>query len=436
MTKQAVKKGAGIKKFSVQNFKNELLGEVSSKTADKELEWIMMPKAYQEAINLPGIPMGRGVTFIRGWSDTGKSTLKNLAIANAMKQGILPVIFETEGNFDFQYAKDCGMAIEPVYDDVKYTDEETGGITVRREIVDWEGDYFLFTNTKMCEFCGDMDYSTSTRKSKKRKVAVIEDIAYIINTFLDKQDNGEIPMPLLFIWDSVGSIQSYKSYMSKSGNNQFDAGSISTAFKPIFGRISASKEIGSPYTNTFIVINKIWQDVMNSMGGAVSVENSGGKAMFYAARLGLHCGGVSKAATKKLKAVLKGQEYQYGTLTTLSVVKNQLPVITAKDQEIYQGDTFDPKVNVTATDAEDGDLTSTIEIVENTVDTTKIGEYKVIYKVVDSSKDEQIKEIKVTVVERKLKEVSGILYFDYLKKLFYLKLNYHKNVFNKLLLLW
>ena len=325
MTKQAVKKGAGIKKFSVQNFKNELLGEVSSKTADKELEWIMMPKAYQEAINLPGIPMGRGVTFIRGWSDTGKSTLKNLAIANAMKQGILPVIFETEGNFDFQYAKDCGMAIEPVYDDVEYTDEETGEITVKREIVDWEGDYFLFTNTKMCEFCGDMDYSTSTKKSKKRKVAVIEDIAYIINTFLDKQDNGEIPMPLLFIWDSVGSIQSYKSYMSKSGNNQFDAGSISTAFKPIFGRISASKEIGSPYTNTFIVINKIWQDVMNSMGGAVSVENSGGKAMFYAARLGLHCGGVSKAATKKLKAVLKGQEYQYGTLTKLSVVKNQLP---------------------------------------------------------------------------------------------------------------
>ncbi len=100
----------------------------------------------------------------------------------------------------------------------------------------------------------------------------------------------------------------------------------------------------------------------------------------------------------------------------VTVVKNQLPVINAKDQEIYQGDTFDPKANVTATDAEDGDLTSAIEIVENTVDTTKIGEYKVIYKVVDSSKDEQIKEIKVTVVERKLKEVSGILYFDYLKK--------------------
>lgn len=325
MTKQAVKKGAGIqKKFNIQDFKSEMLGETTAKTADKELEWIIMPKAYQDAINLPGIPQGR-VTFVRGWSDTGKSTLKNLAIASAMRQGILPVIFETEGNFDFQYAKDCGMDIEPVYEDVEYTDEETGETTINREIVNWAGDYFLFTNSKMCEFCGDMDYSTGTKKSKKRKVAVIEDIAYIINTFLDKQDNGELPMPLLFVWDSVGSIQSYRSLMSKSGNNQFDAGSIATAFKPIFGRIASSKEIGSPYTNTLFTVNKIWQDVANSMGGAVSVENSGGKAIFYASRLGLHCGGTAKASVKKLKAVLKGQEYQYGTLTKLSVVKNQLP---------------------------------------------------------------------------------------------------------------
>ena len=321
MAKQAIKKGAGIKtaKFSVENLKNNLLGEKVAKAADKELEWILMPKGFQDALKLPGIPMGRGVTTVRGWSDTGKSTIKNCAIAAAMRQGILPVIFETEGNFDFQYAKDCGMAIEPVYEDVEHVDEETGEVTVKNEITDWKGDYILFTNTKMCEFCGDMDYSTGTRKKEKRRVAVIEDIAFIINTLLDKQDNGEIPMPILFVWDSVGSIQSFKSYASKVGNNQFDANAISVAFKPIFGRISASKEVGSPYTNTLLFINKIWQDNTNSMGGAVSVENSGGKAIFFATRLGIHCGGTAKPAVKKLKATLKGQEYQYGTLSKLSV---------------------------------------------------------------------------------------------------------------------
>lgn len=330
MAKQAIKKGVMSKvinkKDLINKLKSDMLGEKQSKTADKELEWIIMPPAYQKALNLPGIPMGRGVCTVRGWSDTGKSTIKNCAIAAAMKQGILPVIFETEGNFDFQYAKDCGMDITPIYDDVEHVDEETGEVSVKKEIVDWEGNYFLFTSTKMCEFCGDMDYSTGTKKSKKRKVAVIEDIAYIINTFLDKQDEGEIPMPILFVWDSVGSIQSYKSYVSKTGNNQFDANAIAVSFKPIFNRISASKEIGAPYTNTLLVVNKIWQDNMNSVGGAVSIENSGGKAMYFASRLGIHCGGTAKASTKKLKATLKGHEYQYGTLAKINVYKNQLPV--------------------------------------------------------------------------------------------------------------
>ena len=174
MAKQAIKKGVGIhNSFDVQNLKTSLFGnEENSRVADKELEWILMPKGFQDALKLPGIPMARGAVICRGWSDTGKSTVKNCCIAGAMKQGILPVIFETEGNFDFQYAKDCGMQIEPVYDDVEHIDEETGEVTVKREIVDWKCDYILFTNSKMCDFCGDMDYKTSTKKTKKRKVAV------------------------------------------------------------------------------------------------------------------------------------------------------------------------------------------------------------------------------------------------------------------------
>lgn len=317
--KQPLKKKE-VKSFNVKDFKKDFLGEKVSKTADKELEWLIMPSAFQEAVKLPGIPMGR-TTMVRGWSDTGKSTLKNLAIAAAMRQGVLPVIFETEGNFDFQYAKDCGMDIEPIYGEIE--DEETG--EVRDGIVDWEGNYVLFTPTKMCDFCGKMDYSTGKEVSKQRRVAVIEDIGYIINTFLDKQDNGELPMPLLFIWDSVGSIQSWKSYTSKVGNNMFDAGAINTVFKPIFARISTSKEVGSPYTNTMFVVNKIWQDNANSVGGAVAIKNSGGEAFQYGVRLQIHVGGVAKAGTKKLKATLKGEEYQYGTVTKIAVYKNQLP---------------------------------------------------------------------------------------------------------------
>lgn len=322
MPKQPLKKKE-VQKFSVSAFKKEQMGNLSM-SADKELEWILMPEAFQEAIKLPGIPMGR-TSMVRGWSDTGKSTLKNLAIANAMKQGIMPVIFETEANFDFNYAKDCGMDITPVYGDIEEVDEETGEVTTKRGIVDWEGDYILFTPKKMCEYCGDMDYSLGKKVTKKRKVAVIEDIGYIINTFLDMQDDGIIQAPMLFVWDSVGSIISWKSYTAKAANNMFDANAINTTFKPIFARIASSKELDAPYTNTMFCVNKVWKDTANSMGGAVAIANSGGEAFQYGIRLGIHVGGTAKAGTKKLKATLKGEEYQYGNITKISVFKNQLP---------------------------------------------------------------------------------------------------------------
>ena len=314
--KQPLKKKE-VPAFSVKDFKKNFLGEKVGKIADKELEWVIMPKAFQEATRLPGFPLGRA-TVIRGWTNTGKSTLKNLAIAAAMRQGMLPVIFETEGNFDFQYAKDCGMDITPVYGPDPETGEET--------IVDWEGDYILFTGSKICEFCGDMDYSKGEKVKTKRNVPVIEDLGYIINTFLDEQHEGNIPMPILFIWDSIGTIESWKSYSSKSTNNMWDAGAIKTTFKHIFSRIAASKEVGAPYTNGMIAINQIWKDNQNSMGGATAIANSGGEAFKYGCRLGIHCGGVATQGTKKLKATVKGAETEYGTVTKISVYKNQLPI--------------------------------------------------------------------------------------------------------------
>jgi hypothetical protein len=73
------------------------------------------------------------------------------------------------------------------------------------------------------------------------------------------------------------------------------------------------------------VVNKVWKDNQNSVGGATAIANSGGEAFQYGVRLQIHVGGVAKAGTKKLKATYKGEEYQYGTVTKIAVYKNQLP---------------------------------------------------------------------------------------------------------------
>lgn len=79
---------------------------------------------------------------------------------------------------------------------------------------------------------------------------------------------------------------------------------------------------------------------------------------------------------------------------------NSAPVIKATDKTITVGDTFDPMADVTAEDAEDGDLTDKIEVVKNTVDTKKASKYEVTYKVTDSDGATRTKTIKVTVKEK------------------------------------
>lgn len=76
---------------------------------------------------------------------------------------------------------------------------------------------------------------------------------------------------------------------------------------------------------------------------------------------------------------------------------NHVPTISASDKTITVGDKFDPLKDVTSTDEEDGDLTSQIKVINNTVNTKKAGTYEVTYQVTDSQGAIVTKTIKVTV---------------------------------------
>ena len=76
---------------------------------------------------------------------------------------------------------------------------------------------------------------------------------------------------------------------------------------------------------------------------------------------------------------------------------NEIPVINAVDKMLTVGDTFDVKKDVTASDAEDGNLTDKIEVIRNEVDTGKAGTYEVTYKVTDCQGASSTKTILVTV---------------------------------------
>lgn len=337
MKQPVVKKGQGLVKrpgiaairASVGLSDIKCGSELATSCAEKPLSFIPMGEAFQEALKLPGIPEGY-TTLVSGWSNTGKSTLKNTLIASCQEKGILPVIFETEGNFDFNYAINCGMQATPVYGKLmkEFVDTETGEIVAKEVdgIVDYTGEFLFYDHKILAKVYGNFDYSTGKETKTARSLAVIEDIAKCMGDILDKQESGEIPMPICFIWDSIGSISSFKSVKSNTGNNMFDAGALSAAFNMVLNnRIPSSRKVDSPYTNTFFCVNKIWNDSQNAVGGAASIEMKGGKTFYYGSRLILHVGGIAKAGTKKLTATAGGQNYNYGIETRIRVMKNQLP---------------------------------------------------------------------------------------------------------------
>ena len=109
MAGQPLKKKDTAKKPTLASFK-EAMGLTNNagnakkpSNADKKMEWLIMPKAFQDALKLPGIPLSY-VSAIAGHSNTGKSTLVNHAIVAAQRQKLIPVIYDTENNFDFTYA--------------------------------------------------------------------------------------------------------------------------------------------------------------------------------------------------------------------------------------------------------------------------------------------------------------------------------------------
>lgn len=79
-------------------------------------------------------------------------------------------------------------------------------------------------------------------------------------------------------------------------------------------------------------------------------------------------------------------------------IVNNAPSINANDASIKTGMSFNPLSLANASDQEDGNLTNKIQIVENTVDLSKAGSYKIVYKVTDSQGKSATKEIKVNVI--------------------------------------
>jgi len=291
---------AELKKgFSLDKFKEKKL--LSGNVKFKDQQWIPLSNAFQEVTSIPGIPMGH-IVMLRGHSDTGKTTALLEAAVSAQKAGILPVFIITEMKWNWEHAIQMGLQVE------QSVDHTTG------EVTDYGG-FFIYVD--------------------RETLNTIEDVAGFILDLIDEQKKGSLPYDLLFLWDSIGSVPCELSVRSNKNNAEWNAGAMSTQFGNLVNqRIVMSRKESMPYTNTLVVVNKVWTQKPESPMGQPRLENKGGKTMWYDATFVVTFGNIMNAGTSKIKAIKDGKQVEFAKRTNLQIDKNHINGITTRGKII------------------------------------------------------------------------------------------------------
>lgn len=307
----AIKTSSG-RAFDLDAFKKSKF--LSSTVKFKDQEWIPFSKPLQDALGIPGVPMG-GITILRGHTNTGKSTTLHELAGNAQRMGVLPVYIITEMKHSWSFARKLGFQMEDV------VDESTG------EVMDYKG-FFLYAD--------------------RTSLNSIEDMASFVADLLDEQHRGKLPFNLCFFIDSVGAIPCKMSLEQKSNNPQWNAGAYSQQFGNFIDqRIAMSRKEGQPYTNTLVIVNKVWVSPAESKFAQPKMRNKGGDSIAYDSSLMITFGNITNSGISKIKAIKNGKEVEFATRTKVSCDKNHVTGITTKSTIVMTVDGFiedDPKV--------------------------------------------------------------------------------------------
>lgn len=298
--KIAVSKSLSSKKLNFDLTKFKKSKNLNRSVRYKDQEWLVVSKAFQEATGVPGIPVGH-ITVVRGHSDTGKTTLLLEAAVSAQKLGKIPVLIVTEMKWDWTHAKIMGFEFEEV------VDTDSGELT-------YDGNFIYVDRSSL---------------------NTIEDVAAFIADLMDEQNKGKLPADLVFLWDAVGTIPCQLSLDSKKNNNEWNAGAISTQFgNYIDQQIIMSRKQESKYTNTFVIVNKIWVMKPQSYGEMPKLKNKGGETFYSDSTLVITFGNVTNQGTSKIKATKGGKEVEFGKRTKVQIEKNHVNGITTSTRII------------------------------------------------------------------------------------------------------
>lgn len=274
------------KKFDLSGY---LKKDEAEEVIYKPLQFVNMPKVFQDATGVSGIPLGY-LSMGYGLSDSGKTEILLHAAKQASEQDILPILVVGENKMEKDRLLEKGL----IPGENCIVEE---GITTLEEFYD-------FVSMKVEDI-----------KTKKLK------------------------MNCLILLDSIASLPSKESFeITKEGKIIKKYGPQKNAavigyYNPIIAkRVASTREMDSDYSLGVFLVNQAYKQPPEFPGAPTILVPNGGEKIWFT--LGLT---FEVKEGKRFKVTVNGRDYEIGLITRLKVKKNHINGIYTSGEVVFAG---------------------------------------------------------------------------------------------------
>jgi len=261
------------KKFELGNYVKK---EEIEETVYKPLQCVNMPKVFQDAIGLPGIPLGHS-TMIFGLSDSGKTDILLKVAKQAIEQDILPFIVVTENKLDKERLEAYGL--------------------------------------KHGENC-----------ILEEKIKTLEEVYDYISMKVEDIKKGRLEQNTLILWDSwAGTHAKDTVEIDKDGrilkkHSVMKNAQVGGQYNSIvMERISDTRKIDCDYSLGLLMLNQAYTSPPEFPGAPPGIIANGGNKIWFPLSLSI----LIKEG-KRIKTTVNGRDFKIGLISKLRVEKNHI----------------------------------------------------------------------------------------------------------------
>lgn len=274
------------KKFELMDYVKK---EEIEETVYKPLQYVVMPKVFQDAVGLPGIALGHS-SMIFGLSDSGKTDILLKVAKEAVAQDIVPFLIITENKMDKQRLSDYGLV---------------------------HGENCII----------------------EEQLKTLEDVYDYISMKVEDIKKGRLKQNTIVLWDSwAGTHAKDTIEIDKDGrilkkHSVMKNAQVGGQYNSIvMERIASTREMSCDYSLGLLMLNQAYTSPPEFPGAQPSIIANGGNKIWYPLSVSI----LIKEG-KRIKTTVEGRDFKIGLVSKLRVDKNHINGIYCEGEVLLSG---------------------------------------------------------------------------------------------------